>query len=250
MKNKEFVFTITFICFVLGLIFTMQIKTVKKNTETTTLSRTTELQAQYAELKKEYDNLSETLAEKEKQIQDYRNAQTEDETKELLKQDLTNALKNAGLTDVRGQGVVITMNDSLENFGIGVDLNSYLVHDEDLLNVVNELKATGAEAISINDQRIIAMSEIRCAGTTILVNGKRLSPPYVIKAIGDSASLESGVTMRGGYVDILKGWGIRIDITKESDVFVPKYSNPISSKYMTTVEETVQSTVEKNTISN
>lgn len=250
MKNKEFVFTITFICFVLGLIFTMQIKTVKKNTETTTLTRTTELQAQYAELKKEYDSLSETLAEKEKQIQDYRNAQTEDETKELLKQDLTNALKNAGLTDVRGPGVVITMNDSLENFGTGVDLNSYLVHDEDLLNVVNELKATGAEAISVNDQRIIAMSEIRCAGTTILVNGKRLSPPYVIKAIGDSASLESGVTMRGGYVDILKGWGIRIDITKESNVFVPKYSNPISSKYMTTVEETVESVVEKNTITN
>ena len=94
------------------------------------------------------------------------------------------------------------------------------------------------------------MSEIRCAGTTILVNGKRLSPPYVIKAIGDSAALESGVTMRGGYVDILRGWGIRIDITKESNIFVPKYSNPVSNKYMTTVEETVQSTVEKNTVSN
>lgn len=250
MKNKEFVLTITFICFILGLIFTMQIKTVKKNTETTTLSRTTELQAQYSELKKSYDDLAATLAEKEKIIQEYRNAETEEETTELLKQDLTNALKNAGLTDVRGQGVVITMNDSLENFGDGVDLNSYLVHDEDLLNVVNELKATGAEAISVNDQRIIAMSEIRCAGTTILVNGKRLSPPYVIKAIGDSAALESGVTMRGGYVDILRGWGIRIDITKESNIFVPKHSNPISNKYMTTVEETVQSTVEKNTVSN
>ena len=245
MKNKDFVMTITVICFILGLIFTMQIKTVKKNTETTTLSRTSELQAQYSELKKEYDNLAETLAEKEKQIQDYRNAQTEDETKELLKQDLTNALKNAGLTDVRGQGVVITMNDSIENLGENVDLNTYLVHDEDILNVVNELKATGAEAIAVNDQRIVAMSEIRCAGTTILVNGKRLSPPYVIKAIGDSASLESGVTMRGGYVDILKGWGIRIDIKKENDVFIPKYSTPVSNKYMTTVEETVENAVEK-----
>lgn len=250
MKNKEFIMTITFICFILGLIFTMQIKTVKKNTETTTLSRTTELQAQYAELKKSYDNLQITLTEKEKIIQEYRNAETEDETKELLKQDLTNALKNAGLTDVRGQGVVITMNDSLDNLGLGVDLNSYLVHDEDILNVVNELKSTGAEAISVNDQRIIAMSEIRCAGTTILVNGKRLSPPYVIKAIGDSAALESGVTMRGGYVDILKGWGIRIDITKESDVFIPKYNDSISNKYMTTVEETIQNAVEKNILVN
>ena len=56
MKNKDFVMTITVICFILGLIFTMQIKTVKKNTETTTLSRTSELQAQYSELKKEYDS--------------------------------------------------------------------------------------------------------------------------------------------------------------------------------------------------
>ena len=89
MKNKDFILTITFICFVLGLIFTMQIKTVKKNTETTTLSRTGELQAQYAELKKSYDDLNASLVEKDKIIQEYRNAQTEDETKELLKQDLT-----------------------------------------------------------------------------------------------------------------------------------------------------------------
>lgn len=251
MKNKEFVLTITVICFILGLIFTMQLKTVKKNTENNvTTVRASEIQAQYTELKKKYEDLEATLAEKEKTIQEYRNAQTEEETTELLKQDLTNALKNAGLTDVRGQGIVITMNDSLENFGTGVDLNSYLVHDEDILNVVNELKATGAEAISINDQRITAMSEIRCAGTTILVNRKRLSPPYVIKAIGNSADLESGVTMRGGYVDILKGWGIRIDITKENDVFIPKYAEPISNKYMITVEETVKETVEKNTVNN
>lgn len=250
MKNKEFVLTITFICFVLGLIFTMQIKTVKKNTETTTLSRTTEIQAQYSALKKSYDDLLITLSEKEKIIQEYRNAETEEETTELLKQDLTNALKNAGLTDVRGTGLVVTMNDSLENFGEGVDLNSYLVHDEDLLNVVNELKATGAEAISINDQRIVAMSEIRCAGTTILVNGTRLSPPYVIKAIGDSSALESGVTMRGGYVDILRGWGIRINIAKENDVFIPKYSTPIANKYMITVEETVENAVDKNLVIN
>jgi len=240
VKNKEFVMTITCICFILGLIFTMQLKTVKTNTENVTASRVSEVQAQYAELKKNYDSLSETLAEKEKIIQEYRNAETEEETTELLKQDLTNALKNAGLTDVRGQGLIITMNDSLADFGDGIDLNSYLIHDEDLLNVVNELKASGAEAISINDQRVVSMSEIRCAGPTILVNGERLATPYVIKAIGDSAMLESGVTMRGGYVDTLKGWGIRFTITKESDIFIPKYNKTISSKYMTTVEETVE----------
>ena len=85
MKNKEFVLTITFICFFLGLIFTMQLKTVKKNTENTTASRVSEVQAQYAELKKNYESLQETLAEKEKTIQQYRNAETQEETTELLK---------------------------------------------------------------------------------------------------------------------------------------------------------------------
>lgn len=240
MKNKEFVLTITFICFVLGLIFTMQLKTVKTNTESTTAARVSEVQAQYAELKKNYESLEETLAEKEKVIQEYRNAETAEEATEILKQDLKIALRNAGLTDVRGPGITITMNDSLADFGAGVDLNSYLIHDEDLLNVVNELKSSGAEAIAINDQRIVAMSEIRCAGTTILVNGVKLATPYVIKTIGDSNMLESGITMRGGYVDILKSWGIRFDIAKSSDIFIPKYSNAVSSKYLTTVEETIE----------
>ena len=240
MKNKEFVLTITFICFFLGLIFTMQLKTVKTNTESTTAARVSEVQAQYAELKKNYQSLEETLAEKEKIIQEYRNAETAEEATEILKQDLKIALRNAGLTDVRGPGITITMNDSLADFGAGVDLNSYLIHDEDLLNVVNELKSSGAEAIAINDQRIVAMSEIRCAGTTILVNGVKLATPYVIKAIGDSNMLESGISMRGGYVDILKSWGIRFDITKASDIFIPKYATALSSKYLTTVEETIE----------
>ena len=158
------------------------------------------------------------------------------ETKELLKQDLTVALKNAGLTDVRGPGLVITMNDSLADLGT-TDLNYYLVHDEDLLNLVNELKSSGAEAISINDKRVVAMSSIRCAGATILINDEKVAPPFVIKAIGDAALLESAINMRGSYVDILKGWGIRFTITRESDIFIPKYNKPIQSQYITIANE-------------
>ena len=61
----------------------------------------------------------------------------------------------------------------------------YIIHDEDLLRVLNELCAAGAEAISINDQRIVATTEVRCAGPTVSVNNVRSAPPYVIKAIGN-----------------------------------------------------------------
>lgn len=217
----------------------MQLKTVNKSTTTATV-RNSELQAQYSELKKAYDDMQVTLAEKEKILQDYRNVETTEETVELIKQELNTALRDAGLKDVRGQGLIVTVEDSVNEAGQDTNLNNYLVHDEDLLNIVNELKSSGAEAISINDQRIVAMSSIRCAGPTILVNDEKLAPPFTIKAIGDASLLESAINMRGSYVDILKGWGIRFTITKENDIFIPKYSKTIKGKYVTIVDENVE----------
>lgn len=214
----------------------MQLKTVKVNEEKST-TRTSEVQAQYAELKKNYDAKILELEEKDKILEEYRKAETDEETVELLKQELTKAQQDAGLTNVRGAGLTILMEDSLADFGSGIDLNNYLVHDEDILKVVNELKSAGAEAISVNNQRIISMSEIRCAGTTIFINGERIGAPFTIKAIGDPVLLESAMTMRGGNVDILKEWGIRFTITREADIVVPKYSKAVSSKYITTVIE-------------
>ena len=86
----------------------------------------------------------------------------------------------AGTTDVEGEGVEIILDDSNIPKKAGENPNLYIIHDEDLLRVLNELRAAGAEAISINAQRIIAMSEIRCAGPTVSVNNVRSAPPYVI----------------------------------------------------------------------
>ena len=245
MKNKEFIITITMVCFILGLMLTMQVKTVKVNSDATNAKRVSEVQAQYAELKKNYDAKVAELEEKDKVLEEYRNAETEEETVELLKKELSKAMQDAGLTNVRGAGLTVVLEDSIADFGAGIDPNNYLVHDEDILKVVNELKSAGAEAIAVNDQRIISTSEIRCAGTTIFINGERIGAPFTIKAIGDPSLLESAMTMRGGHVDIIKEWGLRITITKETDVFVPKYSKTITGKFMTTVTEEMMADGEK-----
>lgn len=243
MKNKEFIITITIVCFILGLMLTMQVKTVKVNSDATSAKRVSEVQAQYAELKKNYDAKVAELEEKDKVLEEYRNAETEEETVELLKKELSKAMQDAGLTNVRGAGLTVVLEDSIADFGAGIDPNNYLVHDEDILKVVNELKSAGAEAIAVNDQRIISTSEIRCAGTTIFINGERIGAPFTIKAIGDPALLESAMTMRGGHVDIIKEWGLGITITKETDVFIPKYNKTITGKFMATVtEETTTNT--------
>lgn len=236
MKNKEFIITITIICFVLGLMLTMQLKTVKVNSENAGI-RTSELQTQFAELKKNYDAKILELEEKDKMLEEYRKAETDEETVELLKHELNKALQDAGLTNVRGSGLKVIMEDSIITVEGAYDLNNYLVHDEDILKVVNELRSAGAEAISVNEKRIVGTSEIRCAGTTIFINGERVGAPFTIKAIGDPALLESAMLMRGGYVDGLKEWGIRFTITRENDIVVPKYNKTIPSRYMTTVIE-------------
>ena len=242
MKNKEFIITITIICFVLGLMLAMQLKTVKANSETSS-NRTTELQTQYAELKRNYDAKILELEEKDKMLDEYRKAETDEETLEVIKQELNKALQDAGLTNVRGSGVKVVLEDSTKTIEGVYDLNAYLVHDEDILKVVNELRSAGAEAISVNGQRIISTSEIRCAGTTIFINGERVGAPFIINAIGDPALLESAMLMRGGYVDGLKEWGLGVTITRETDVVIPKYNKTISSKFVTTV-------IEDNSITN
>ena len=214
----------------------MQLKTVKVNSESSS-NRTNEVQTQYAELKRNYDAKILELEEKDKMLEEYRKAETDEETVEVLKLELNKALQDACLTNVRGAGVTVTLEDSTKTIDGVTDLNAYLVHDEDILKVVNELRGAGAEAISVNGQRIISTSEIRCAGTTIFINGERVGAPFIIKAIGDPALLESAMLMRGGYVDGLREWGIGITITRETDVVIPKYNKSISSKFVTTVVE-------------
>lgn len=84
----------------------------------------------------------------------------------------------AGLCAVEGPGIMVTLNDSKQKVKLGDNQNLYIVHDEDLLRVINELRAAGAEAIAINDQRLVSRSEIRCVGPTVTVNGKMFGPPF------------------------------------------------------------------------
>lgn len=138
----------------------------------------------------------------------------------------------ASLVDVEGPGVVLTITDSKTPVKDGENPNLYLIHDEDMLRIVNELRAAGAEAISINDQRLIGTSEIRCSGPTITVNGKIFAPPFIIKAIGDTKTLHSSLTMRGGVVESLKYWEIEVKIQDEAHITVPAYDGTMKQNYI------------------
>lgn len=131
----------------------------------------------------------------------------------------------SGLTDVTGDGVIITLNDAtMPESDVAMD---YIIHDSDIYNVVNQLKIAGALAISINNERIIATSELICSGPTIKINNNRYAAPYEIKAIGDSNTLYEA--LKSSYIvsDLLT-LKKRVTLTQEKDIVIPKFSNDIN----------------------
>jgi len=110
----------------------------------------------------------------------------------------------AGLTPVEGPGVMITLHDSHPasegmggNFGVSPD---FIIHDVDVLKVVNELVASGAEAVSVNNHRVAGNTSFRCVGTTILVNDIKIASPVVVRGIGDPNTLLGAMNMPGGVL--------------------------------------------------
>ena len=214
MIQKQYSLALTAICVILGVIIGVQVNTVKQQRMTTENQRLSEASIALNQMQAERDALLKQNETLEKTLKEYQEGNFGGEMEQLL--------TFAGLTEVSGEGVTVTMNDSSSK-GSG-DMNAYLVHAEDLLSVVNELYAAGAKAVSINGQRMVGGSAISCAGSIVMVNGVRVAAPFEIKAVGDPAVLESALRFPGGVVDSLAPWGIEINIRKESAVIVPAYT--------------------------
>lgn len=138
----------------------------------------------------------------------------------------------AGLVPMRGPGVVVELGDNRDPPQDAADPNNFIVHDYDLRAVVNALWAGGAEAIAINDQRLVASSAIRCVGTTVLVNNTRLGSPFVIQAIGDREALEASLAVDPAASRLLTQYvrlfGLDLSVETEDQVTLPEYGGTLS----------------------
>jgi uncharacterized protein YlxW (UPF0749 family) len=151
----------------------------------------------------------------------------------------------AGITPVTGPGVSVTLRDSTKAVPIGLpsevanEMNlSFTIHDLDIQRVVNELRAAGAEAFAVNDQRIVATTAIRCVGPAIQVNGVPLTPPYVIRAIGDPATLAGALELRGGINEQLKQTDTAmIQIQNSNSLMLPSYNGSVTFAYCKPVKD-------------
>ena len=219
---KQGRWSIAFVCMVLGFMLAVQFRATEDMRQSVSQQRVEELATRLLETEKERDRLQEEL-------KDTKDAASEGPSNDYQRM-------KGGFTALAGPGVIVTLDDSKATSKAGENPNLYLIHDDDLLRVINELRAAGAEAVSINGQRLTGTSEIRCAGPTLSVNNVRSAPPYKIHAIGDPDSLEKSIKMRGGVEDTLKVWGIQIDVKKEERVEVPAYKGAASFKYAKAIE--------------
>lgn len=128
----------------------------------------------------------------------------------------------AGLTELEGEGVEVTLVDNPTAGPMPGELD--IIHDYDLLKVSNELFSAGAEAVSINGQRLVTISSIRCAGPTILVDGIKVAAPFKVLAVGDSKVLDSAFRMAGGVMaELSQSNPQMVSIKKMTKIRVPAY---------------------------
>lgn len=236
MKKRQVAITLGIMCMVLTCAIVVQINTIKEAHEIVGVERTeSELKDQVLEWKEEYDNLYAELEEKEKELEEIRQDVTQgDSSAEKTEEELRKANVLLGLTDVTGNGIVIKLDDNqtvtAESIGIYDNISRYLIHDEDLRTIVNELKNAGAEAISINGQRLVSTTAITCDGNVVLINGEKVGAPFEIKAIGFQEMFIGALLRPGGYIEVLSNDGIITSVEKQDNITIPKYNGILDAK--------------------
>ena len=235
MKKGKITIAITIgvMCLILVITIFMQFKIVyQSNITSVDTMREEDLKTELANWKSKYEDVQEQYREVTETLKSYNEESSSNtETKKNLEEELANLKLLLGLTDVEGPGVIITLKDPEDLNSDEGDAKQIVTYSE-LMIIVNYLKDAGAEAISINDQRIVNSTDfVNITKNYVKVNGEGVSSPYTIKVIGDSDKLRSSL-IGAGYVDSIQGWGQEINFEEKKKVEIGKYSSSMKTEYM------------------
>lgn len=232
---KKIAITLGIVCFILTIAIFIQVKTVESitNEEGISLNDNAELKDEVLKWRQEYNDVYKQLEEVEARLEEVRTQATTNSGVDMEKE---NEIKKnnelLGLTEVKGSGVIIRLDENREaNEEEIIDVNSYLVHDGDLIHIVNELYNVGADAISINGKRIVNTTSIMCDGNIIRVNGEIVGVPIEIKAICYPQALYN-LTRKGGYLSLMVSGGVIVEIENSDDITIPKYEGVYKYEYI------------------
>lgn len=207
-------FAITIVCLLLGTMLAWQYKSINNSDSRTQYEnkRIEELKDEIIELQNKNNSLQIKLQEV---IERNRLLESQGNDAETFKKDMEDRIMKArifaGLEPVKGPGLIITISNG----------RLFNVQDDDILAVINELRAADAQAISIKDERVVAMTEVRSVSNSyIMVNGKQMVSPFVIKAIGEPDKMEHSLKMIGGVIEEISAY-VNVTVERSDNIVIP-----------------------------
>ena len=214
--GKALVFGI--LCLILTFAITVQLRVSSlSESESSQTKITDKLKDEIFRLNDENVKLAEKFQNTTSELDDARNQAAQNDSSS---KDTSELIKKytivSGKTDVTGQGIIIKYTPS--DYETKVDIV------KDLRDIVNEIKNAGAEAIEINNQRIVGTTAIEMVKNKIEINDTEVSGNFIIKAIGDSNIMYSGLIRPGGTIENIRESGVNIEINSENTIKINKYN--------------------------
>ncbi len=242
MKNANKNFLIFIFGLLFGIFLTFFIPNFNKINENE-LSRgyvgfndTLELKEKKLKLDNELNNL---FKEYQRNIRNLSIAKNQDINSQIISrvQELNQLELALNLNEATGEGIEIILNDANLNFGEYVQIQN-LVHNYDVLYLVNELKTAGAEAISINNVRLAYNSDIICIGNFLGISGQKIYAPFVIDAIGDKTVLKEYLFRSGGLLQEFTSQyrKLQVEVILKDDLVLSKYIGELHGDNLKTYE--------------
>lgn len=239
MSKKAQSVVLGLMCLVLTIGICVQIKTTNNNGKTNEDKELNNLKTQVLKIKEKYNESYQRLTNSQNELEKVReNVANSDDQLKIIKEKIEKYNTLLGLTDIKGQGVKITIsNESITNkITSFVNSKDVVVTDVDILEMVNEFKNAGAEAIDVNGQRILSNTSICYNDNIILINGKKVTSPITISAIGFSEGMTT-INRPGGYLD---NWLVNVKhlnatFKEQKNIEMKKYIGIPSFKYAKTI---------------
>ena len=235
MKNNESTIFVFIAAIVIGILISLNFNLKKENKYVPlsskqyqeALNKRNTLYSDITKLKQDNKKIKDKIniynndGEKSKKI-------AEDANREI---DINKILE--GLTPVEGDGVKLVIKDSSNFDKYMNDFNfTKVLHDHDMMNVVNELKNSGAEAISINNQRVVSNTSIFCSGPFLEINKVNTPGPFYVYVIGDPDLIIESLNETESYIKGLINRGLDVTITRQKNIKMAAYVGTIPSNYL------------------
>jgi uncharacterized protein YlxW (UPF0749 family) len=242
LSDNNWVLPVSFLSLILGFMMMMAWMTRDaRQTRMSLLSPDQQSRIGWGsiDLQEEYTRTADEVGRLRDQLTKLQNALGEqDSQSKLLNDSLQDAKVFAGLTEVTGAGVAVTLRDS-PRADPALAASDEIIHDKDVLRVVNELWNAGAEAIGVNGHRVVASTSFRCVGSVILVNNVQIASPVVVHAIGDPKTLLGALNMPGNVIaEIRETEPSMVQIEEVKKVRLPAFAGSTARKHLTIPSET------------